>query len=258
MALTIGHDAEVFVRNERGIITSIIGHLGGTKEAPLPVDFGALQEDNVLAELNIDAATTAEQFVFRTKAVLQQLEQRLPTGWGIEMISSHHYTRQDLISFGEKAMEFGCTPDFNCWTLEKNEISSPYTTLRTAGGHIHIGFDRVTAEEQVKVMRMADYLLGLPSVLLDSDKERRTLYGKAGAFRYKKYGAEYRTMSNFWLRDEALMRWAFGSAQRCYMDRSNLDYMMSVCSPAELQHTINTGDEANASRVISKLGIQMP
>ncbi len=31
-------------------------------------------------------------------------------------------------------------------------------------------------------------ILGLQSVLLDPDTRRRRMYGKAGAFRFKKYG----------------------------------------------------------------------
>lgn len=255
--LMIGHDAEVFV-NDGMCITSIIGKLGGTKDNPLPVKHGALQEDNVLAELNIDPCTTADEFVTRTAAVLAQLEDRLPSGWGVDIISSHHYEQEALMSFGDKAMEFGCTPDFNCWTLEQNQISSPFTTLRTAGGHVHIGFDDVTPETQLQVMRMADYMLGLPSVILDTDKQRRELYGKSGAYRPKKYGAEYRVLSNFWLKDEAVMRWVFSQAQRCYNERGNLDGYTSIITPPELAHIINTGDESRAKSALRDLGITLP
>ena len=35
------------------------------------------------------------------------------------------------------------------------------------------------------------------------------MYGKAGCIRYKPYGVEYRTLSNAWLKNEKLMRWAY-------------------------------------------------
>ena len=46
-----------------------------------------------------------------------------------------------------------------------------------------------------------DYTLGLDSLLLDSDTRRRSMYGRAGSFRFKEYGIEYRTLSNFWIKN---------------------------------------------------------
>jgi hypothetical protein len=42
---------------------------------------------------------------------------------------------------------------------------------------------------------------------------RRELYGKAGAFRPKPYGVEYRVLSNRWLNSEALIRWVYNQSQ---------------------------------------------
>lgn len=257
-ALTIGHDAEVFV-TKHGTIADAIGLLGGTKEVPVQVDQGALQEDNVLAELNIWPAENADDFVSRTNTVMGILKQRLPDGYDVAIQSSHHYERAYLIAAPEKAMEFGCDPDFNCWTLDENDTSSPLTTLRTAGGHVHIGFpDYVTDTSRVQTMRMCDYLLGLPSVLLDVDTERRSLYGSAGAYRPKPYGAEYRVLSNFWLKDEVLMRWVYAQAVDCYNMREMVkDYQLQLTN-MELQHIINTSDVEAAARWVRKLNINMP
>ncbi len=38
--------------------------------------------------------------------------------------------------------------------------------------------------------------------MYDKDTERRGMYGKAGAFRPKPYGVEYRTLSNAWLSND--------------------------------------------------------
>jgi hypothetical protein len=257
-ALMIGHDAEVFV-TKHGTIADAIGLLGGTKEDPLQVDQGALQEDNVLAELNIWPASNADDFVSRTNSVMSTLKQRLPSGYDVAIQSSHHYDKEYLIAAPEQAMEFGCDPDFNCWTLEENDTSSPLTTLRTAGGHVHIGFPHdVTEVTRVKTMRMCDYLLGLPSVLLDVDTERRSLYGSSGAYRPKPYGAEYRVLSNFWLKDETLMRWVFSQAVDCFNNRNDLDNYTGVLSSMELQHIINVSDVSAAAHWVRELNIQMP
>lgn len=257
-ALTIGHDAEVFV-TKHGTIADAIGLLGGTKEAPIAVDQGALQEDNVLAELNIWPAKSADEFVKHTGTVMNILKQRLPDGYDVSIQSSHHYEKSYLMAAPSQALEFGCDPDFNCWTLDENDTSSPLTTLRTAGGHVHIGFpDFVTETDRIQTMRMCDYLLGLPSVLLDEDTERRSLYGKAGAYRPKPYGAEYRVLSNFWLKDEQLMRWVYDQAIDCYNLRRTLKDFQLALPSAELQRIINSTDREAASSYIRSLNINMP
>ena len=48
-------------------------------------------------------------------------------------------------------------------------------------GHISIGWDDFTQEQQVDMIKAMDATVGLESVLLDSDTERKKLYGKAAA-----------------------------------------------------------------------------
>ncbi|OYV41139.1 MAG: hypothetical protein B7Z80_02685 [Rhodospirillales bacterium 20-64-7] len=58
-----------------------------------------------------------------------------------------------------------------------------------------------------------DYFLGIHSLLWDKDGTRRKLYGKAGAFRPKPYGMEYRVLSNRWLDSPDLTRWVYNTVQ---------------------------------------------
>lgn len=256
MTLLIGHDAEVFV-TDHGKISSAIGLIGGSKDEPLPVEDGALQEDNVLAELNITPAETEDQFVHRTQKVLDQLRSMLPEGWDLSSAASHEFLMNDIREFGPAAREFGCTPDYNCWTMESNQIADPYTLLRTAGGHVHIGCGQEHRNVVINVMRMCDYMLALPSVLIDDDTRRRQMYGAAGAFRFKPYGGEYRSLSNFWLQDEGLMRWVFRQAQRCYTERDRLSAFTQIITPPELQSIINRGDRARAEVAMADLNITL-
>jgi hypothetical protein len=37
------------------------------------------------------------------------------------------------------------------------------------------------------------------------------MYGKAGAYRTKKYGCEYRVLSNFWIQNQQFVDWCFNN-----------------------------------------------
>src|SRR5690606_5853835 len=80
---------------------------------------------------------------------------------------------------------------------------------RTCGGHIHIGYDSPDFIVSEDIVHAMDTVLGLESINLDKDDRRREMYGKAGCFRVKDYGVEYRTLSNFWLQSDELKKWAY-------------------------------------------------
>ena len=89
---------------------------------------------------------------------------------------------------------------------ENNPPSLDGTNLRSCGGHLHIGFDRAKNDMMARphLVRILDLVAGVPSIIIDKDKDRRKLYGKAGAHRPKMIeagdpydGVEYRTLSNF-------------------------------------------------------------
>lgn len=95
----------------------------------------------------------------------------------------------------------------------KPQASNP--NLRSCGGHIHIdtsesysvhGLSGVNTYALRCLLVSLDQNVGTLSVLLDPDTRRRELYGKAGAFRIKPYGVEYRTLSNFWINDLNLIK----------------------------------------------------
>lgn len=71
------------------------------------------------------------------------------------------------------------------------------------------------ADERQRLVPLHDIFVGNTGVLIDRDPgaaERRENYGRAGEYRLPDYGLEYRTLSNFWLRDYALMSLMFGMA----------------------------------------------
>jgi hypothetical protein len=206
--ITIGADPELFLVDKNKKLISAVNLIGGTKEAPLQLTLPgcAIQEDNVAAEFNIPACTTFNQFHTSIQYVLQHLKYKVkPLGLSLaSKIASHSFTDDQLETW--QAMVFGCEPDFNAWTNKQNpspKVDNP--NLRSAGGHIHIG----TNLDKLDIIKSMDLHLGVESLLLDKDKERRKLYGKAGAFRPKSYGVEYRTLSNFWIWSDEYIKWAW-------------------------------------------------
>lgn len=256
-SLTVGADPEVFLYKD-GWPYPVVGLLGGTKENPLPVSCGAVQEDNVLAEFNILPSYSEEDFVSNITTVMSKLHELL-RDYELKVVPSADFRFRDLMEAGDKAMEFGCDPDYNAWTGKVNPSPSPGTTLRTAGGHIHLGHPSLDPSAPPEIIydqiKMMDIYLGVPSVIMDSDKERRKMYGKAGAFRRKEYGVEYRTLSNFWIKDEEHMRWAYSNTTLAFDMASELPGYLEEISSEVIQSTINNSDVAAAEMIVSTLNI---
>ena len=221
--LTIGCDPEFFLKGTDGFIGAF-NFLKGTKWKPEAIDEhgSAILHDNVMVEFNTQPATNSDEFVASINKVLSHLRTRIPADIEFSFLPSAHFDKQRLRS--RAAQTFGCEPDFNAWCggMVNPAISCDDATLRTSGGHIHVGFEEVTREKQLELITHMDLYLGVPSILMDADgAERRLMYGKAGAFRPKPYGAEYRVLSNFWIKSDLYKEWAFMATKRCTDDLNN-------------------------------------
>lgn len=226
-----GCDPELFVADENGKFVCADGLIPGTKDEPYKVEYGAVQVDGMAAEFNIDPATCYEEWENNIVAVLKQLKAFLPKGYSLVPVPSVTFTQDVWESAPTDAKVLGCSPDFNAWTGGVNpppeDVENP--TLRTASGHIHIGWTDdadVTNMKHIKhcqdLVRQLDWFLGAWSLSKDEDPVRRRLYGKAGACRYKPYGVEYRVLSNFWLTSKPLRREVWNRLQQALHEmRSN-------------------------------------
>ena len=214
MKITIGADPELFV-TQNGKFRSAHGLIPGTKEEPFKVENGAVQVDGMALEFNIDPVDNEDDFVKNIRSVMAQMKEMVPKH-DFAIVPSCRFNGNHYRAQPDEAKELGCTPDYNAYTMEENPRPDNGTNMRTAAGHIHIGFcedaDVLSNEHMTRcatLMKQLDCYLGLPSVLYDKDVKRRTMYGQAGAFRPKPYGAEYRTLSNAWLLSEDRMRFVF-------------------------------------------------
>lgn len=251
--ITVGADPEVFIKDSMGTIVSAIGMIPGDKLNPCVLSNapGAVQVDNVLAEYNINPAETEDEFVYNNRQVLASLKAMLPVGYDFAIQASHEYSLDYLFTLDPACFVFGCDVDYDAWTMKrKNMPRGVDPALRSAGGHIHVGYD-VTKHASHDVIRAMDYLIGLPSVLMETDVKRRQLYGQAGAYRPKKYGVEYRTPSNFWLHSEERMRWVYRQSVRAVKETEHLEEWMKILPPPALIDIINSSNQKEAEKYIA-------
>jgi Phage phiEco32-like COOH.NH2 ligase-type 2 len=255
----LGADPEIFLQDAAHAYVSAIGKIGGTKEQPKPLPIGdgfAVQEDNVAIEYNIPASDSKHAFTNNINKAMSFLSDTVAhMGLQFANTSAVSYPMTELMD--ERALVFGCDPDYNAWRKGKRnprpKASDP--TLRTCGGHVHIGgIDTnpfMSEEDVINFIKHMDLYLGVPSILMDSGELRKQLYGKAGAFRYKPYGCEYRSLSNFWVFDSKLTNWVWDStALAMNAWKSNA---FDIDSDKDLiLESINNNNKLMAERLVDK------
>lgn len=224
MILTIGADPEVFVRLGDSFIS---GHTFpcGSKEFPRKLDSGSVQVDGLALEFNVVPSETRGDFVNNTIKIwrdLNNLVKSINPEVSLEAIPTVHFGTEYIKSLPKEVSRLGCNPDWNAYSLEENPLPDAEQPFRTGAGHVHIGFTSGADPQSVSHLRVCaeltkelDYFLGLPSLGWDPDVERRSLYGKPGAFRPKPYGMEYRVLSNAWLRSRSTMEIVYDQTVRC-------------------------------------------
>jgi hypothetical protein len=231
--IQIGADPELFVRDTKKNIF-ISGHtfLKGTKHEPEPWKGGAVQVDGVALEFNINPARNAKDFSDRIRSSVHYL-QGILQGWDpslkVAITPTAFFDKKYFNSLPDEVRALGCEPDYNAYTLDVNPKPSTEHPMRTGSGHVHVGWldekefieDTLDPDHMAKcgdLTQQLDIALFVPSLLFDKDSERRSLYGAPGAFRPKKYGVEYRVLSNRWLRNDTLSTWVFNTTLKATRD----------------------------------------
>jgi hypothetical protein len=208
--------------------------------------------DNVAIEFGIVPAKTEQEFVDNITDTVREVGEFLPKDVELVCVASADFPRGALIH--PECREFGCDPDFNAWTGKQNiiEDGAAEGSFRSCGGHLHVGWWFAEKHPTIFIQWM-DYLNGMISVSLDNSEEaiaRRQLYGKAGCYRPTDYGAEYRTLSNFWIQDELNIRLQYNMiADLC----NRLGYgkiVLPDLEPSIVQRVINEGDDKFARQIV--------
>ena len=274
---TIGADPEMFLRDTgSGGVTPACGLFGGTKGSPIPIEgitaegFG-LQEDNVMLEFNVPPATNEVMFDQHIGEALDRIDNLIRVRYPNLCMDFHparRFTPDQLDS--PQAQEFGCAPEFNAYrqgapvppVMRRFLRDDDGAEWRFAGGHVHIGYEPADVPQYV-VAQLCDLLIGLPSVAMDKQDRRRTLYGQAGRFRPTDYGIEYRTLSNFWVFDSNLRQeigWRALEVARLAEDADRAHQVFSEIPWNDVRSAINNEIEELAADLIayatSDLGLE--
>ena len=261
MTILIGADPELFVK-QQGEYVSGYGLIPGDKHNPHKVDRGAVQVDGMALEFNIDPSSSEQEFITNLDTVMSILKKMVPEH---EVVADPvaYFSEEYMSKQPAKALELGCDPDYNGWNGQANEKPDMNLPFRTGAGHIHVGVTNGANPEDSQfhevccaAVREMDFHLGLPSLFYDNDVKRREMYGKAGAFRPKSYGFEYRTLSNKWLSSKSLSSWVYKASQNCmskFMGGAKL-----ADKYGDIQSIINGSDKNEAIKIIKAEGILMP
>ena len=221
MQVTIGTDPELFAF--RGD-TPVSAHdlLPGTKWSPCKVPFGAVQVDGVAAEFNIEPAKTKKEFIKKithVRGIMEKILKNKDSGLLLQAVPTVHFDEKYFSSLPDEAKALGCEPDYNAYTLSANPKPERTKPMATGAGHIHIGWEGCNQEASDYIptvsamVKELDFVLYRQSITWDKDEERMQLYGQPGSFRFKKYGLEYRVLSNKWLESRWLMAFVFDAAK---------------------------------------------
>lgn len=259
--ITIGADPELFLINDNNEGVPSEEYFKGDKNYPFSLEkelgkgFNILC-DNVMVEYNIPPVINKEDFIDSNKKVLKYINEVTPDYIHIDISASKYFNKDKLQS--KLARTFGCAEDYTVYDLSKiNKVkASKNNTLRTAGGHLHIGYSNISMNNSINLIKLMDLYLGVPSILIDADTERRKMYGNAGSFRPKPYGFEYRTLSNFWLQNATTMTWVWNQIQKVFEKiNGNLDFL--VDEEKNIVKCINNQDFILASELCEKHNIEL-
>lgn len=280
--VTIGTDPELFIFNTKTqTVVSSIGLIPGFKKnAYVPEGFAegyGLQIDNILAEFNVppvslvrkesQAPLFVEQ-INKMKEYIREFVKNINPNYDILCSPAEFVPEDQLLS--DEAKQFGCSPDYNVYTLQMNEPpEGAKGNLRSTGVHCHLGYDDPDLATSIGLLKVLDLYLGVPSILIDKDTKRRTLYGKAGCFRLTDYGVEYRVLSGYFIKDDTTITWVYNQVVKAINyynhligeandnDVESFDINKYLPSKETIFNAINNSSTISAKRIVNKYNINL-
>lgn len=263
MTFMIGCDPELFLKKNGKPITAI-GLVPGDKKHPVKVAGGAIQRDGLAAEFNTDPVpfTSFANFNGNIVSVIRQLRDVVKAEGGddvtLDISSWRDFDPEIYDKLSDEDKMLGCDPDFNAYTGEVNPPPDANTNRRGAAGHLHFGYgENIPVDHPehfdncCKLAKIFDRTVGMASIIINPDVTRREHYGKAGAFRPKPYGIEYRVPDNSWISSKEKRAFIFETMRQAlsFLGTGKEDTIIEAFTDEQIQSIINPSQLSEGERV---------
>ena len=259
VSFKIGTDPEVILLLN-DLPFSAEGVVGGDKYEPRQLNGDVkVHEDNILVEYNTKPASNKIEFIREIVSSVYAIHHELLKEKGIKISKACFADFDDKYLQTMQAQTIGCTPEFDAATCEMIEPPTLETfTGRSAGGHIHVGYENENEFDSMMIIKMLDLHLGVPSLIVDTDVRRRQLYGKASSFRRSEgIKVEYRTLSNFWTFNTALISWVYDTVAKVVDDVAK-GVVIDDDLYLKVREAINTNNVELAKELIESYKLIIP
>lgn len=204
-SVALGSDPELFFIKDGQVVPSFKVILEESE---------SVKRDGFQLELNPSADTCRERGGSYIAMAIREA-QRIAASAGVELAFSVGHTISDEVwkNTPISVKRFGCHPTENVQEPKHKRVTGLRERFRAGAGHIHLGYSKTAIPDHELLVKVLDIVAGNTLVILDRDEAnvmRRKNYGRAGEYRIKPYGLEYRVPSNFWLRHYVLWSLASG------------------------------------------------
>jgi hypothetical protein len=240
-SVTFGSDPEFFFVDKQGRV------IPSTKL--LSNKTGIVKPDGFQGELNPSSSTCRQSAGHHIgDAIVRAADIAKKAGLQLSLDVGKIITYDIWKDSSTELKRFGCNPTYNAHEAQFKRVTGLREKFRAAGGHIHIATTVAKGDESTLITLM-DILGGNTAVLIDRDENnarRRINYGRAGEYRIKSYGVEYRVYSNFWLKHYVL--WSMASvllrdAVAIYRDEALRKDLLSRVDIKKVREAINTNNK---------------
>ena len=283
--ITSDHTSTIYMGADPEFFFSKDGKVVGAekiipKEGLLTNNYGNnnnIKIDGIQAEINPPPDTCREALARNIGFCFLKLTQEMKKDKEIKIdfTITKKLTKKELEEISEENKQLGCTPSLSTYKSRSLVIKNPSLyQYRSAGGHIHLGEQdkddymnhskiNKALKNPERLVPILDILVGNTCVLIDKDpnnKIRRRNYGRAGEYRTPDHGLEYRTLSNFWLKNYTLMSFVMSLARQAVVivahstTKNNYEKMLrKKANMRDIKRAINNNDTELARKNFNKI-----